>query len=194
MLESVSRLKVVTEASGAEEALQYLRSRPGIHVAIVDLQIHGAMNGIQLTEQIRSQFPHVIVLILSNQDKEEYIREAKQAGAHSYLWKETPWRKIVSIIEYIVDNPLGGFIRLESEAIPSPPPEKLSPKKRAVLRLMDDGQKATEMAWVLGTSTLTVSEQRKHIWQKFELKKLFQRRNTAIQYKKHHNKPDNNDD
>ncbi|WP_198342178.1 response regulator [Nitrosococcus watsonii] len=188
MLDSVSRLKVVAEARGAEEALQYLRSNPDINVAIVDIQIHGDTNGIQLTKQIRTEFSHVAVLIFTNADQEEYVREATQAGARNYLLKETDGREIVSAIENLVDNPPDGVPPLP----PDSPLRKLTCSEREVLWLMGDSLSHKKIALVRGTALNNINKIATNIWQKIGLKNAhqpFEKLKIAIPYRKSHNNP-----
>jgi DNA-binding NarL/FixJ family response regulator len=54
---------------------------------IVDVGLPDGMDGIELTKQLRSEFPNLIVLILSAHDEPEYVRGAARAGAMGYVLK-----------------------------------------------------------------------------------------------------------
>lgn len=179
IVEFVPRFKVVAETGGAEEALQHLRSNLEVDLALVDLRMRG-INGIELTKQICTEFPHVAVLILSNEDREEYIREAKQAGARGYLLKETPWPKIVSTIENIIDDPVSKRL--------------LTRRELQVLWHIGNGKLSKEIARILNIGPRTVGGHRQNIWNKLEIKSQFQLIIIATEYRKRHNKPSSDDD
>jgi DNA-binding NarL/FixJ family response regulator len=55
---------------------------------IVDVGLPDGMDGIQLTKQLRSEFPNLVVLILSAHNEPEYVRDAAKAGAMGYVLKD----------------------------------------------------------------------------------------------------------
>jgi DNA-binding NarL/FixJ family response regulator len=182
MVKSVPKFKLAAEAKSTEEALQCLQNNSEINLALVDIHIRGT-NGIRLTEQIHTEYPHIAVLILSNEDGEEYVRKAKQAGARGYLLKETPWAEIVSAIENIIDNP------------PELAPERLlTVREQQVLWHIGDGKLSKEIAWILKIGTRAVEGHRSNIWRKLNIKNQHQLITTATEYRKRHNKSGGSDD
>jgi DNA-binding NarL/FixJ family response regulator len=150
IVETMPRFKVVAEANSAEEALQQLERNLGVDLALIDIRMRG-MNGIKLTERISKNFPAVSVLIFTNEDREEYLREAKEAGAKSYLLKERPWPEIASTIENIIDKGVD-FPEPSSLAPPEPPlilEEHLTPRELQVLWHVGDGKSSKEIARLL---------------------------------------------
>jgi DNA-binding NarL/FixJ family response regulator len=177
MVESVPKFKLAAEAKSTEEALQCLQDNSEINLALVDIHMHGA-NGIRLTEQIHTEYPHIAVLILSNEDGEEYVRKAKQAGARGYLLKETPWAEIVSAIENIIDNP------------PELAPERLlTVRKQQVLWHIGDSKSTKEIARILNIDWRTVEGHRASIRRKLKIKNQPQLTIIASEYRKRHEKP-----
>jgi DNA-binding NarL/FixJ family response regulator len=77
---------VCEEAGTAAEGMEMMRElRPdGV---IVDVGLPGGTNGIELTKELRSEFPGVVVLILSAHDEPKYVRSAANAGAMGYVLK-----------------------------------------------------------------------------------------------------------
>jgi DNA-binding NarL/FixJ family response regulator len=185
MVESVPRFKLVAEAKSTEEALQCLQDNPEIDLALVDIHMRGA-NGIRLTEQIHTEYPHIAVLILSNEDGEEYVRKAGQAGARGYLLKETPWAEIVSTIENIIDNP------------PELAPERLlTVREQQVLWHIGAGKLTKLIARELKKksepqkeiSTRTAEGHRSNIRRKLGIKSQCQLIIIATEYRKRHDNP-----
>lgn len=77
---------VCEEAGDAAEGMEMVREmRPD--AVIVDVGLPGGLDGIELTERLRSEFPALIVLILSAHEDPEYVRRAARAGAMGYVLK-----------------------------------------------------------------------------------------------------------
>jgi DNA-binding NarL/FixJ family response regulator len=77
---------VCEEAGTAAEGMELVRElRP--HAVIVDVGLPGDTNGLDLTRQLRDEFPNIVVLILSGHDEPKYVREAAKAGAMGYVLK-----------------------------------------------------------------------------------------------------------
>ena len=76
---------VCEEASNAAEGMEMVREmRPD--AVIVDVGLPGP-DGIELTKQLRNEFPHLVVLILSAHEEPEYAVRAMLAGAMGYVVK-----------------------------------------------------------------------------------------------------------
>jgi DNA-binding NarL/FixJ family response regulator len=95
-------LSVCAEAESADEALVVLESRP-VDLAIVDISLNG-MNGIQLTEKIKSKYPDLPVLILTMHDEAIYAKLAFRAGAGGYITKQEAAEAIVPAIRMMLRN------------------------------------------------------------------------------------------
>jgi DNA-binding NarL/FixJ family response regulator len=77
---------VCEEAGTASEGMELVRElRPD--AVIVDIGLPGGTNGIELTKELRDEFPAVVVLILSARDEPAYVRGAANAGAMGYVLK-----------------------------------------------------------------------------------------------------------
>jgi DNA-binding NtrC family response regulator len=55
----------VVEAENAQEALDQLRTRSDIAAVVTDVRMPGALNGIDLTRVIASEWPHIRVVVVS---------------------------------------------------------------------------------------------------------------------------------
>jgi DNA-binding NarL/FixJ family response regulator len=77
---------VCEEAANAADGLEIVREmRPD--AVIVDVGLPDGQNGIDLTVALRSEFPNIVVLVLSGYDEPEYARRAAKAGAMGYILK-----------------------------------------------------------------------------------------------------------
>ena len=85
LLNAGDEFVVCEEASDAAEGIKMVREmRPD--AVIVDVGLPGP-DGIELTRQLLSEFPNLIVVILSMHDEPEYAARAKAAGAMAYVVK-----------------------------------------------------------------------------------------------------------
>jgi len=85
LLNAGGEFVVCEEASNAAEGMEMVREmRPD--AVIVDVGLPGP-DGIELTKQLRNEFPHLVVLILSAHDEPEYAVRAMLAGAMGYVVK-----------------------------------------------------------------------------------------------------------
>jgi DNA-binding NarL/FixJ family response regulator len=86
LLNAGDEFVVCEEAGDAAEGIKMVREmRPD--AVIVDIGLPGGPDGIELTEKLRSEFPALVVLILSAHEEPEYAWRAAQAGAMGYVLK-----------------------------------------------------------------------------------------------------------
>ncbi len=77
--------KVIATAANGKAALQYLRKyRPQILITDIIMPI---MNGLELIEQVREEFPETKILIISSYDEFEYAKKAIAKGVTDYILK-----------------------------------------------------------------------------------------------------------
>src|SRR3989454_10497408 len=89
-------LEIVARAGNGREALiDALAHRP--HVVLTDLQMP-KMDGIELTREICAELTQTAVVILTHYDDDDNLFGALKAGALSYVLKDAPPEKIVSVI------------------------------------------------------------------------------------------------
>ncbi|HEY0288774.1 MAG TPA: response regulator transcription factor [Pseudomonas sp.] len=99
LLSARPQFDVVGEAENAAQGLAMCEAvNPDIVLVDIGLQ---DMNGLELTQLIRSRCPHVKILILSMYDNQEYVATSIRAGASGYVLKNAPSREIVAAIEAI---------------------------------------------------------------------------------------------
>ena len=93
-------LVVSAEAESATQALEVL-GKDTFSLAIIDISLDGT-SGLELTEQIKLQFPSLPVLILSMHDDLLYGHRALRVGAAGYVAKYEAAGKIVTEIRRIL--------------------------------------------------------------------------------------------
>jgi two-component system nitrate/nitrite response regulator NarL len=96
LLEGLS-YEIVAEASDGGDALaRALRTRPAI--AIIDLSLRG-LNGFELLRALKSELPETKLLVYTLHRREDWRREALQAGADAYILKDEPEGELIAAIE-----------------------------------------------------------------------------------------------
>src|SRR5260370_28235574 len=92
-------MTVVASASTGREGLeQYRQHQPDI--ALMDLKMPD-MGGVEAIRTIRSEFPSARIIVLSTYQGEEDIYRALEAGAVTYLLKDTLAEHLVDIIREV---------------------------------------------------------------------------------------------
>ena len=72
-----------------------------VDLAVVDISLN-RVNGIELTEKIKSQYPHLPVLILTMHDEAIYAKRAFEAGAEGYITKHEAAETIITAIRLML--------------------------------------------------------------------------------------------
>ncbi len=87
ILQNEPEIRIVGTAKDGQEAIAGVEKlRPDI--VLLDIEMP-KMNGIVVTKYISKLFPETKVIILSSHNNQSYITQALEAGASSYLLKDT---------------------------------------------------------------------------------------------------------
>ena len=157
-----------------EEALGALRvSQP--QVVLVDLGLPG-MDGIEGIKRLRTDFPHVVPVVLTVYQDDERIFRALCAGACGYLLKKTPAPQILARLEEAVSGgaPMSPeiarqVVNLFSRFHPPEGDHRLTPHEVRVLKLFVDGHNYRTAAASLGVTRSTVAFHVRKIYEKLEV-------------------------
>ncbi|MDQ1692987.1 MAG: hypothetical protein QOH85_522 [Acidobacteriaceae bacterium] len=154
LLATVPEMQVVAEASDGEQALAlYRQHQPD--VTLMDLRMN-AMNGVEATRAIRTEFPNARIIVLTTFDGDEDIYRALQAGARGYLLKGMDTEELLAAIRAVNSG---------KSRIPGPVAERLAERmnnptltdrETEVLRLIVGGNSNKEIAAALFISEATV--------------------------------------
>jgi DNA-binding NarL/FixJ family response regulator len=100
MINAEPDLVACAEAEDAEHALEVMKTTP-VDLAIVDISLVGT-DGVQLTREIKSEHPHLPVLILTMHDELFHAERAFRAGAGGYITKNEAAETIITAIHMIL--------------------------------------------------------------------------------------------
>jgi len=174
LLNGGSRIQVVAEAGGGEEALHIAEQlRPDI--VLLDISMPG-MDGIEVTRRLKQIAPNTQVLIMTMHEDTGLLREALRAGASGYIVKRAVESELIIAIHAVSRGELYVHPALTrglfQELSPDPPPkeaEALTPREVNVLRLIAEGYTNRQIAGELGLSVRTVESHREKIMAKLGL-------------------------
>src|SRR3712207_3233588 len=99
ILDLEEEIKVVGEAADGVEALERI---PDVlpEVALVDVRMP-RMDGIELVRRLREEYPHVMPILLTTFDDDEYVFEGLWAGGRGYILKDTPSEELAEAIRRV---------------------------------------------------------------------------------------------
>jgi len=83
------RIQVIGDASDEHQAMQLIRrAKTGnqpVRVVLTETRNH-KMDGVQITRQIKDEYPEVAVLVLTENPNDTYVIDAIHAGAGGYIF------------------------------------------------------------------------------------------------------------
>ncbi len=169
------------EAFNGEEIISRLSRDTEVDLVLMDIDMP-EMDGITATGIIKDRFPHIKVVIVTIYDNDESIFNAINAGADSYILKET---KAEKIYETIIDTLNGGAVMSPSIAVKALQALKrstqlqpvqadknpeLSVREIEVLECLSAGLSNKRIADKLFISTFTVKRHIENIYRKLQAK------------------------
>jgi two-component system response regulator NreC len=169
LLDGEDDLEVVAEAGHVADALRFVRAhRPT--VLVLDLNMPGE-ESLPAIPRFAEASPGTAVVVLTMQNEPGFAREALQSGARAYVLKEAADDELIEAIHAAANgetylNPKLGARMVAEPASPPGPPDDLTEREVAVLRLIALGHTNGEIAKQLYLSVRTVETHRAHIQQK----------------------------
>ena len=162
LLEDETDLECVAKSADGIEAVKLVKEmKPD--VAIIDVTMPN-LNGIEAAKQIKASCPNTAILMVSAFDYQSYILASLQAGATSYISKDTPLDDLIMAIRLVYkgDSVLGIKAtnkivnRLASASNSKKNLEQLNPRELEILKLIAKGMSNKEIAGELILSERTV--------------------------------------
>lgn len=102
ILSDFKNIEVIFDVNDGIALFKKLKhSKPDI--LLLDLKLPG-MNGIEITKIIKSEYPSIKIIIISNYDHSNYISALIKEGVNSYLIKDANPVEIVKTIQEVYNN------------------------------------------------------------------------------------------
>ena len=158
---------VVGSASSGEEAVElFTRFNPDI--TLMDLNLRG-MSGLDAIKMIRRQDPGARLVVLTMHNGEEYIHRALEAGAASYVLKDTLSDNLVGTIRDVYEGRSTLAPDVEARLAERAGNAHLTPREVQVIELISQGMRNKEIAAALGISFETAQVHVKNILAKLKV-------------------------
>jgi DNA-binding NarL/FixJ family response regulator len=160
-------MTVVGSASTGREGLeQYRQHQPDI--TLMDLRMPD-MGGVEAIRSIRAEFPSAKIIVLSTYQGDEDIFRALEAGAVTYLLKDTLAEKMVEIIREVAGGGRPILPEVAQRMTERMFQAALTNREIEVLQLVARGMRNKEIAAELKISEETVQGHVKNILAKLSV-------------------------
>jgi DNA-binding NarL/FixJ family response regulator len=165
---------VVAEASdGRDAVVKALEAKPD--VAIIDYSLP-LLNGADVTRQIRARVPTVEVLIFTMHDSDSLLADVLAAGARAYLLKSDANQYLIAAVASLANHKPFFTGRISEQLLDTflsthqgKADGVLSPRERAIVQLIAEGNSNKEMSEALGLSVKTIESHRASAMRKLKL-------------------------
>ncbi|HWR98831.1 MAG TPA: response regulator transcription factor [Candidatus Methanoperedens sp.] len=179
LLASAPGFEVVGEATNGLEAIALVQKYEP-HLVLMDISMP-KMNGTEAIREIARRYPKTKIVALTVSNSEETFLATVDAGAHSYVLKDTSYVDLMSAIRCtlagktylspgISRTVLEGYLDSKKKrSAPRTEWEKLTARERQVLKLIAEGQTSRAIADALCISAKTVERHRSNMMEKLDL-------------------------
>ncbi|RZK02796.1 MAG: response regulator transcription factor [Flavobacterium sp.] len=169
---------VVSEANNGQEAIDLISSSPNNYdLVLTDISMP-LLSGTELCKMIKSQFPHIQVLILSMYNNAQAVKEAVLAEADGYILKNSGRNELLQALHRITN---GGtyfsqdivpiiYGQYQKQKVQDEKLNVLSPREKEILALIVKELTSEEIAEKLFISKKTVDNHRQHLFTKCNCK------------------------
>jgi two-component system response regulator NreC len=176
LLKYYDDVEVVGEAKdGAESITRVAELRPDI--VLMDIAMPG-MNGLEATQRIRSEYPDVRVLILTQHEDPQYVLPLLQAGAAGFVSKSALGEDLINALRVVSHGeaflyPTAATMvveeirrRKQDDVVA---PESLTPRELEILQHIVLGETNAQIALALSISVKTVEWHRANLMSKLNV-------------------------
>ena len=160
-------MEAVGACASAEEAVSLYRAcRPD--VTLMDLRL-GKMSGVEAIKAIRKEHPNARIVVLTMYEGDEDIYRAHEAGATTYLHKDTLSSDLIRVVRQVHagERPVTPVVEARLKERASGP--TLTSREVEVLQLISEGLRNKEVGATLGITEGTVQIHVKNIFGKLNV-------------------------
>lgn len=181
-------IKILDEAQNGFDAVNIARTnKPDI--ALLDIHMP-KMDGIEATHLIKSEFPEMLVVILTAFEDAKHLEKALNAGADGYLTKDISAKQLVESLRIVMNGErvfspsIIQMMQKNYDPIPdSEPLVTVTKREQEILNLVAQGKTSPEIAELLNISFRTVQSHRQNLMTKLGVSNSASLINYAIQNK-----------
>jgi DNA-binding NarL/FixJ family response regulator len=170
--------EVCGEASDGREAVtKCIQLKPDL--LILDICMP-SLNGVDAARQVLKHNPEQRILVVTNVESEQVIRECLQAGVRGWVCKADRADDLTAAIEAMQQHRssfssrvsgliLAGYLQPHRANPTLALPARLSGREREVVQLVSEGKTSKEIAGMLGVSVKTAETHRSNVMLKLKL-------------------------
>jgi DNA-binding NarL/FixJ family response regulator len=189
-IESTIDMEICGETSSSDEAFREIEElRPD--VAVVDISLNDA-HGLDLVQNVRSQYPDVRMIVFSMYDENVYAERAIRAGAAGYLMKSEPTKNIVEAVRSAHEGEVYLSRKMSSRILnkvamgrtsePSFAIDELTDREMAVFQMLGQGYSVQEIQDRLSLSRKTIETYRRRAKEKLGFDTVSELLQYAVQW------------
>jgi len=174
MLQNEKRYEVTGQANNGQAAFDMIMSKPDKYALLLTDISMPLLTGTELCKMVKSQFPHIQVLILSMYNNAQAIKEAVMAEADGYILKNSGREELLLALHKITNN--GTYFSQDIVPIIYNQYQKqkdrdeqlstLTAREKEILALIVSEKTSEEIADKLFISKKTVDNHRQHLLEK----------------------------
>lgn len=174
---------VVGEAANGVDAYNgIMATKPDL--AILDISM-ALLNGLDLSEKLKLELPHLKIIILTMHKTESYVYKALNTGVNGYVLKDNALEDLMNaiysvqqgkmflsqdLLEIVVNGYLGDHGSSSQSAVQHGNQSPLSLREREIIQMLAEGNSNKDIAETLHLSIKTVETHRANIMKKLNLK------------------------
>lgn len=188
MLGEESDMKVIGEASSADDTLRLVRAHR-CNVLLLDVTMPGK-SGLDIIKDLKQTSPKMHILVLSMHPEAQFALRVLRAGGSGYLTKESAPEELVRAIRKVaqggkyVSSTLAEILATLTEAdVEKLPHERLSEREFQILRMIVQGKSVSEIAQQLSLSIKTVSTYRTRVLDKMNVRSNAELARYAVEHR-----------
>jgi two-component system, NarL family, response regulator NreC len=164
--------EVVGEASDGQEAVRQVEAREP-DIAVLDIGMP-TLNGLDAAREIVRRGSKTKVILLTQHDEEQYVREALAAGVRGYVLKSQAAADLVHAIQQVWRgnsylSPGVSSAVMDAYRSTAGGNRTLTSRERQVLQLIAEGKSTRDVASILGISVKTAESHRSKLMQKLDI-------------------------
>jgi DNA-binding NarL/FixJ family response regulator len=170
--------EICGEAADGRDAVEKCRQlKPDL--LILDICMP-KLNGVDATRQILKDHPAQRILVLTDVNSDQVVRDCLEAGVRGWVFKSEGTDELTAAVEAlqrhkpvfsprVSDLILDGYLQRHRVAPAVAKVSRLSPREREVVQLLGEGKTTKEVATILNVTVKTAETHRSNIMLKLKL-------------------------
>lgn len=171
LINMTNKFHVVNYYHNGGEALAAL-TLDNPDIALIDLDLPGGMNGIEVTKQVKAILPSCHIIIITVFENTTQVFESLRAGATGYLTKNSNQLEVIAALEQITNggSPMSPAIaRMVVNSFQRNTNNPFTDKELEVLEMLVDGKSYRSISQSMGVTIDTVRFHIKNIYLKLQV-------------------------